>query len=107
LFRAFRARWRWLLAPAGVCCLAVWILAHALFAPNGWMAFRSRKTENHRLQQQVRQLQVQNEELEHHVRALRTDPKAIEKEAREGLGWTRPGEVVYTKPPEKPPENRK
>jgi len=36
--------------------------------------------------------------MEQEIKALKTDPKAIEKEARERLHYTRPGEVVFALP---------
>jgi cell division protein FtsB len=36
--------------------------------------------------------------LEIVIESLKSDPKAIEKEAREQLRYARPGEVVYTLP---------
>ena len=36
--------------------------------------------------------------MEQEIKALKNDPKTIEKEARERLHYTRPGEVVYTLP---------
>jgi cell division protein FtsB len=44
-------------------------------------------------------MQQQNSILEKQIKALKSDPQAIEKEARESLHYARPGEVVYTLPP--------
>jgi cell division protein FtsB len=43
-------------------------------------------------------LQQENEAYTQEIKALQSDPKAIEKEAREQLHYTRPGEVVYVEP---------
>jgi cell division protein FtsB len=55
---------------------------------------------NERMRQEVmrRNLQVRQEEersrqLESSIRALRTDPRAIERLAREKLGYVKPGET--------------
>ncbi len=47
-------------------------------------------------------LQQQNGAMEQQIKAFRTDPKTIEREARERLRYARPGEVVYTLPTTQP-----
>jgi cell division protein FtsB len=62
---------------------------------------------NERMRQEImrRQLQVRQEEersrqLEGGIRALRTDPKAVERLAREKLGYIKPGETrIQFEPP--------
>ena len=49
-------------------------------------------------------LQKENDQYTEQVKALRADPKTIEKEAREQLHYTRPGEVVYVAPSPPPPQ---
>jgi len=44
------------------------------------------------LQGEVKELQLENEQLETAIRQLSTD-EALEKLAREELGWTKPGET--------------
>ena len=46
----------------------------------------------------MRSLQKENEQLKGHVERLKSDPNAIEHQAREELHYTRPGEVIYTLP---------
>lgn len=55
-----------------------------------------------RLQQDMRQLEERNARLaddnarlRREVEALRDDPRAIERAAREELGFVRPGEIVF------------
>jgi cell division protein FtsB len=87
-----------------VMCLAAALLGfHVLSGPNGWMAFHKKKLENRALQLEVERLQKGNEDLERRVRALRSDPKAIEREAREQLRYAKPGEIIYVMPDQKPP----
>jgi cell division protein FtsB len=40
----------------------------------------------------------ENRRLDGDIRALKSDPKAIEKEAREQLRYAKPGEVIYLLP---------
>ena len=95
-------RWRWRLATIGVALIAVQLGFHVYSGPNGWIAYQQKKQEHQKLQQQVEQLQQGNEELERHVKALKSDPHAIEKEAREQLRYVRPGEIIYVMPDAKP-----
>jgi len=57
------------------------------------------------LQSEVDRLQKANEQYAERIKQLKSDPAAIEKEAREQLHYTRRGEVVYVAPvpPPKPP----
>ncbi len=55
-----------------------------------------------RLQDEVRRAQARNRELRHEnlrlrreARALLGDPAALERAAREELGYVRPGEIVF------------
>ena len=50
---------------------------------------------------------MKNEQLQHQVDSLqREDPNAIEKEAREQLGYVKPGEIVLVEPQVKPDAKR-
>jgi cell division protein FtsB len=78
--------------------LAACLAFHVFSGPNGWSVYRQKRLEHERLQQQVEKLHKENEELERHVQALKSDPHAIEKEAREQLRYAKPGEVIYVIP---------
>ncbi len=47
----------------------------------------------------------ENRRLDAEIKALKSDPKAIEKEAREQLRYAKPGEVIYLLP-EQPGQHR-
>ena len=94
--------WRHRLATLALFLLAVWLAFGVISGPNGWVAFRRKKTENLYLQQEVQQLQLENQELEQRVNALKNDPRAIEREAREQLRYAKPGEIVYVMPDNPP-----
>jgi cell division protein FtsB len=53
-------------------------------------------------------LQKENAQYADQIRSLKSDPAAIEKEAREQLHYTRRGEIVYVAPdpPQKPASGR-
>ena len=82
--------------------LAVMLGYHVVFGRNGLTAFGNKRHDLHDLQAQAKTLQRENGELQGHVDRLTSDPNAIEHEAREDLHYTRPGEVIFTLPPEKP-----
>jgi cell division protein FtsB len=87
------------LATAALVCLAVWLLVHAFISPNGVMAYENKKKEFRELQKTNQSLAEQNARLAAHNEALKNnDPKAIEKEVREGLHYAKPGDVVYVLP---------
>jgi cell division protein FtsB len=97
------------LATCGVGLLACILAYHVIFGANGLAVYQQKRKEYRQLQEQNRALQQQNQDLEQRIKALKTDPQAIEKEARERLHYVRPGEVVYTVPakPTPSPTNHK
>ena len=93
------------IATAAVGILAGMLAFHAIFGANGLIVFEKKRAEHRALLLENESLQKENERLTQQVRALKTDPKTIEKEAREQLRYARPGEVVYTLPASRPPVN--
>ena len=91
------------LATAGVVLLTLWLFLHVMFGANGMVVYRSKRAEYQKLQSEIDQLQVENGRYSQQIKELQSDPKAIEKEAREQLHYTRPGEVVYVEPTEQKP----
>ena len=87
------------LATATVGLLLALIGYHAIFGANGFLVFHQKKRESQRLELEIRSLQQDNARREKDIKALKSDPQAIEKEARERLRYARPGEIVYTLPP--------
>jgi cell division protein FtsB len=91
------------LATAGVVLLTIWLFLHVMFGANGMVVYRGKRAEYQKLQSEIDRLQKENDSYTQQIKALQSDPKAIEKEAREQLHYTRPGEVVYVQPtPQKP-----
>lgn len=90
------------LATATVGVLLCLIGYHAIFGANGFLVFHQKKSESQRLELEIQSLQQDNARREREIRALKTEPQAIEKEARERLRYARPGEVVYTLPSASP-----
>ena len=90
------------LATVAAAALALWLGYHVVFGRNGLTAFGSKRHDLRDLQGQVGTLQKENGELQGHVDRLTNDPNSIEHQAREDLHYTRPGEVIFTLPPEQP-----
>lgn len=78
--------------------LTVWFFVHVFFGSNGMVAYTNKRSENNQLQQQIHELQKENDLLQGRVSSLKTDPGAIEREAREHLHYAKPGEVIYVTP---------
>ncbi len=98
------SRFRRTLATAGVGLLALFLGLHVIFGHNGMLAYQHKRMEYQKLQEEVDRLQKDNQRISQQVHELKTDPKAIEREAREQLRYARPGEVVYTLPEPVPPQ---
>jgi cell division protein FtsB len=96
----YRSRRR--IATSAVVVLVCLMAFHVIFGANGMVIYQQKRTENKALDKELESLQQENERLNQRIKALRTDPKTIEKEAREQLRYARPGEVVYSLPAEKP-----
>ena len=103
--RLYEARRR--LATIGVAVFTVWLFLHVMLGANGMVIYRQKRAEYVNLQNEIDSLQNENKRYTDQIEALKTDPKAIEKEAREQLHYTRPGEIVYVPPtPAQAPETR-
>jgi cell division protein FtsB len=86
------------LATAAVAILAVWLFFHVTFGANGMVVYRGKRAEYQSLQKDIDRLQKENAEYSEQVNQLKSDPKRIEREAREQFHYARPGEVVYVSP---------
>jgi len=86
------------IATVAVAVLAVWLFVHVTFGANGMVVYRSKKAEYERVQKDIQQLQQENQRYADQVTQLKTDPKRIEKEAREQFHYARPGDVIYVAP---------
>lgn len=69
-----------------------------LLSPSGLLKVRKQRIQLAAMQADVEKLYAENLRLEEEVVALKTDPKAVEKIARETLNLVKPGEVVLLLP---------
>ena len=106
-----RPVWSWIAAEwrrvgtVAVLLLTLGVMLHAMFGANGMVVYQQKRAERQMLQSEVERLQKENDQYVERIKALKTDHRAIEREAREQLHYTRPGEYVYVAPdpPPKPP----
>jgi len=103
--RVFAVRHK--LATVGVGLLICVLGYHVVFGANGLFVYQQKRKESRALQGQIQDLSRQNVALEQQIKALKSDPQAIEKEARERLRYARPGEVIYTLPTPRADLNQK
>jgi cell division protein FtsB len=92
-------------ATIAVVVFTAWMLLHVMLGANGMVIYQQKKNDIQTLKKEVDALQKENDQYSQQIRALQTDPRMIEKVAREQLQYTRPGEVIYVspEPPQPPP----
>ena len=109
-----RPVWSWIqsewrrVGTVAALLLTVAVLLHVMFGANGMVVYQQKRAERTAMQNEVERLQKENDQYVERIKALKTDHRAIEREAREQLHYTRPGEYVYVapEPPAKPPIGR-
>ncbi len=91
------------IATIAVTVLAASLFVHVMFGANGMVVYKQKRTEYEALRKQNVQVQQENDRYTQQIQGLESDQKAVEKEAREQLGYAKPGEYVYVAPtPAKP-----
>jgi cell division protein FtsB len=96
------------IATIAVMVLAVTLFVHVMFGANGMVVYKQKRAAYEALRKEIVKVQTENDRYTQQIQGLKTDQKAVEKEAREQLGYAKPGEYVYVAPaPAKPaaPEN--
>ena len=95
--------------PAGsvlAVALAGLLLWHAVSGKHGLSVWQQKRVEDKQLHKEIESLQQENARLKGRVQKLKSDPHAIEREAREKLHYAKPGEVIYTLPPAPPAQSQ-
>ncbi len=91
------------IATGVVALLAGWLFVHVMFGANGMVVYRQKRAEYQELHKRTVQVQQENERYMQQIQGLKSNQTAIEKEAREQLGYAKPGEYIYVPPaPAKP-----
>lgn len=92
--------------PAGtVLAISLTLLVtwHVVYGKHGLSVWQQKRTEDHHLQQQIKDLQQENAQMRQQIQRLQSDPDEIEREAREKLHYAKPGEVIYKLPAQSQP----
>ena len=99
-----RPVWSWLalewrrLGTAAAILLIVGLILHAMFGANGMVIYRQKRAEMQSLQNEVDRLQKENGQYVDQIKSLKSDPAAIEKEAREQLHYTKLEKLFSSRP---------
>jgi len=75
--------------------ITVMLIAIVIFGSRGLLHLQTLTSEQDELNRRVALLLHDNEQLRERIHRLRTDDRTLERLAREQLGFTRPGEVIY------------
>ena len=92
-----RRGWR----PAGTVLavgLALLLMGHVINGKHGLSVWHQKRAEDRELQREIKDVELENAQLKQSIDRLKSDPDAIEHEAREKLHYAKPGEVIYTLP---------
>ncbi len=87
--------------PAGTVIavvLALLVTWHVIYGNHGVSVWQQKRAEDRALQLEIQNLQQENAQMRQQIERLKSDPDAIEREAREKLHYAKPGEVIYTLP---------
>jgi cell division protein FtsL len=74
------------------------LFVHDIFGPHGFIAMRRTQNEIEQIREQIGKLNDENKSLAQQVNSLKSDPKSIERIAREEMGLARPGEMIFRLP---------
>jgi cell division protein FtsL len=74
------------------------LLVHDIFGTHGFIAMRRTQMEIEQIREQIGKVNEENKSLAEQVNSLKTDPKSIERIAREEMGLARPGEMIFKLP---------
>ena len=83
----------------GLLGLLLLVMAvHDVFGTHGFLAMRRTENEIKKVKADLEALTKENAALAQEVKDLNSDPKLIEKIARDDLGLARPGEIIIRIP---------
>jgi cell division protein FtsB len=92
-----RRAWRQI-GTAVAVLLAAMLMWHVINGKHGLSVWHQNHTQDRALQKQINDVQQENAQLRKQIDRLKSDPDAIEHEAREKLHYAKPGEIIYSLP---------
>jgi cell division protein FtsL len=78
--------------------LGLVMIVHDVFGTHGFLAMRRTQVEIRKVKANLEALSKENAALAQEVKDLNSDPRLIEKIARDDLGLARPGEIIIRIP---------
>jgi cell division protein FtsL len=84
--------------PALLVLFVAVLFVHDIFGTHGYLSMRRTQDGIKKVKAEIEQLNKENAALQQAVKELKTDPRAIEKIAREELILARPGEIIIKLP---------
>lgn len=90
-------------ATLGSLIALIALVVGSFFGDRGIIRMVAQRERAESLKREIEQLRTENAHLAVEIAALRSDPRAIERLAREELGLARPGETVFLIREEEPP----
>jgi len=94
--------------PAGTAVavgLALLLTWHVVNGKHGLSVWQQKRVEDRELRKEIEDLNAENDHLRERVQRLKSDPDAIEHEAREKLHYAKEGEVIYALPATPPAQS--
>lgn len=76
-------------------CVAALLTMVSAADAKGFRRYLSLRQDVEAIQERNRAITAANDALRREINALRTEPAALERAAREELGYIRPGELVF------------
>jgi cell division protein FtsB len=86
------------IATIAVVVAATLLFLHVMFGVNGMVIYKKKRAELQDLRQRIDRVQQDNDRYKRQIQGLKTEETAVEKEAREQMGYAKPGEYVYVPP---------
>jgi len=84
--------------PGLIGLLVLVMMVHDIFGTHGFLAMRRTENEIKKVKADLEALSKENAALAQEVKDLNSDPRLIEKIARDDLGLARPGEIIIRIP---------
>jgi len=82
-------------AALGSVIALIALVVGSFFGDRGFIQLVAKREQAELLKREIEELRAENGRLGAEIVALKTDPRAIERVAREQLGLARPGETVF------------
>lgn len=83
------------IATVVISVVTLSFFVHVMLGANGMIVYKQKKAEYQALQKKIAQVDQENQRYTQQIEGLKSDQKAVEKEAREQLGYVKPGEYKY------------